>query len=203
MPTFANQSAFDDTRSRMMALGINLSAARAIVDRHGHVLAHAQTGGMIAPERFELHAGQTIYRFGGGGAAPRDVAKGGWWLERLEFEKLVNFANVHRIHIGLAMRVLCIVPPEWSDATLLVRARAVHGLLAWRGLANSVVIPAGGLNGKGKGTVRLPHQNEISERRLYQLFVPGLGTPMPEPAVSIEQVFHLDASEGVKGFLYL
>lgn len=83
------------------------------------------------------------------------------------------------------MRLLCLVPPEWSDATVLVRARVTQALLAWRGLGNSVVTPMKG----GKGMVKLPHQNDISSRRLHQLYIPGLadhdGIEFP---ISIEDV---------------
>jgi len=35
MPMFANAAAFDDPKSRLRAMGSDLSAARAIVDAHG------------------------------------------------------------------------------------------------------------------------------------------------------------------------
>lgn len=200
MPTFANQSAFEDARSRLLAIGTDLSPARAIVDASGKVLARIRTGGMIDPERYVLRTGTTIYRFGGS-KPPKDVATGGWWIEKREFQLLVNFAISNDIYVGLAMRVLCLVPPEWSDATRLVRGRVVQDLLAWRGLANSVVTP---MKGSQKGVVRLPNQNAISARRLHQLYVPGLADLVaPEPAVSIEDVRHLDPRESIVGFLYL
>lgn len=200
MSMFANQAAFDRPESRAAAAGINLSPAQAIVDPQGRVLAHARTGGMISTQRHVLSSGTRLFRFGRSGVSPQQVAVGGWWLEAREFERLVSFANAHGIYLGLAMRLLCLVPPEWSDATQLVRARAVRGLLAWRGLANTVVTPIAG----GLGTLRLPHPNEISERRLHQLFIPGLAEQSPiEPALSIERVFALDPKTSVEGFLYL
>lgn len=199
MPEFANRASFEDARSRKLAIGTDLSPARAIVDARGNVMAYTRTGGMLDPERYVLKAGTTVYRFGAS-RSPRDIAKGSWWIEQREFQLLVNFAISHDIYVGLAMRVLCLVPPEWSDATVLVRGRVVQGLLAWRGLANSVVTPMKG----GKGVVRLPHQNEISARRLHQLYIPGLAdVDGHEPAISIEDVRHLDASESKVGFLYL
>jgi hypothetical protein len=200
MPQYANRDAFEAARSRLHAIGTDLSPARAIVDASGNVLAHARTGGMIDPERYVLKTGSTIYRFGGSSRAPRDIANGAWWIEKREFQLLVNFAISHDIYVGLAMRVLCLVPPEWSDATVLVRARVAQGLLAWRGLGNSVVTPMRG----GKGVVRMPHQNDISARRLHQLYIPGLADLNGlDPAVSIEDVRHLDASESTVGFLYV
>jgi hypothetical protein len=200
MSAFANQAAFDQPASRAVAMGVNLSAARAIVDAQGRVVAHARTGGMISPQRHLLTAGTRLYRFGSGGRTPHDVARGGWWLQAAEFERLVSFANQHGIYVGLAMRLLCLVPPEWSDATQLLRVHTRRGLLAWRGLADSVVTPIAG----GLGTLRLPHPNEISERRLHQLYIPGLTEQSPiEPVMAIERVFALDPKTSVEGFLYL
>jgi len=200
MGSYANLTAFERPESRATAAGINLSAARAIVDAQGRVLAHAQTGGMINPQRHPVPSGSRLYRFGRAAQSPQGVASGGWWLESRAFERLVSFANAHRIHLGLAMRLLCLVPPEWSDATLLVRVRAARSLLAWRGLANTVVTPIAG----GLGTLRMPHANEFSERRLHQLYIPGLADQPPTlPAIVIERSFALDPKSSVEGFLYL
>ena len=166
MPQYANQTAFEQARSRLQAIGTDLSPDKAIVDPQGKVLFHARTGGMLDPERHVVKAGSTIYRFGGS-RSPKDVAKGGWWMGQREFQLLGNFAISNDIYLGLAMRVLCLVPPEWSDATVLIRGRVEQDLLAWRGLANSVVTPMRG----GKGQVRMPHHNEISARRVHQLFI--------------------------------
>lgn len=199
MPHYANRNAFEDSSSRLLAIGTDLSPSRAIVDALGRPLAHARTGGMLDPARYVLKKGSTVYRFGGA-RPPRDVAKGGWWIEQREFQLLVNFAISNDIYLGLAMRVLCLVPPEWSDATVLLRGRVVLDVMAWRGLGNSVVTPMKG----GKGLVRLPHQNEISARRLHQLFIPGLADLKDIQApISIEDVRHLDPRESLLGFLYL
>lgn len=192
---FANQSAFDDN-SRRQAAGVDLRASQAITDPHGNVLAYAQTGGMMSPMRHELPTGTLLFRFGGGGRSAQQVAEGAWWVAQAEFNKLESFAQVHKLSIGMAMRLLCLVPPEWSDATLLIRARVIRDLLAWRGMANTVVLPAG----KGAGPHVLPHQNDIAARRLYQLYVPGLPR---SGALSVENSYPLSETEGRQGFLYL
>jgi hypothetical protein len=200
MPRFVNANAFDNPKSRLQAMGGDLSVNRAIVDAKGQVLAHARTGGTINPERRELHPPETLFRFGRSGLTPQAVANGGWWLQKREFDLLVRFANTHEIYVGLAMRLLCLVPPEWSDAGLLIRARVSRSLLAWRGLGNSVVTPVQ----NGTGLVRMPQQNEISARRVHQLFIPGLSEVNGlEPAISVEQSFSLDPRHSTQGFLYL
>lgn len=197
---FANAAAFADPNSRRMASGVDLNPRNAITDAQGNVLAYAQTGGMMNPTRHELRPGQKIFRFGGSGRSAQQVAAGGWWVEQAEFEKMLAFANVHGLSVGMAMRCLCLVPPEWSDAGVLIRARVVRELLAWRGLGNSVVTPAKG----GGGMVNLPHQNEIAARRCHQLFIPGLNAPgLAAAALSVENSYPLDPKAGVRGFLYL
>jgi hypothetical protein len=197
--SFFNQAAFNDPRSRQMAMGVDLRPGKAITDAKGRVLIYVQTGGMINPSRYELNPGTIVYRFGTARARAEGVAKGGWWVEKPEFEKLFGFAQAWNVAIGMAMRALCLVPPEWSDATLLVRARVMDPLLAWRGLANSVVTPA---TASGP-VVRMPHQNDISERRLHQLFVPGLAAlPQTGQGLRVEQEYPLDAGESLRGFIY-
>jgi hypothetical protein len=197
MAIFANAAAFNEPKSRILAIGTNLKSA--ITDPRGNVLCYAQTGGILGPSRYELSPGTKIYRFGGGGASPEIVGRGGWWIEQREFEKLFNFAQAHDLSIGMAVRCLCLVPPEWSDVCILVRARVVRGLLAWRGLANSVVTPAA----RAGGSVQLLHQNDIASRRLNQLFIPGLNQPQTASAISIENDYRLDPKESVRGFIYL
>jgi len=184
----------------MSALGIGISSASAIVDLHGNVLARARSGGMINPARFQLDPHSILFRFGGGSRSPREVAKGSWWIEKHEFEKLVRFGDANGISVGMAMRLLCLVPPEWNDASLLIRGRVVHRLLAWRGLGNSVVTPLKG----GHGTVNMPHHNEIEARRLHQLFIPGLSElKVVEHPISIENFYPIDPKVSAQGFLYL
>lgn len=196
---FVNQAAFDDAKSRQMATGMDMRTKTAVLDLAGKVLFYAQTGGILNPSRFELTQGATVYRFGAMGAGGRNVAKGGWWLEREAFDKIFSFAQVWSISVGMAMRTLCLVPPEWSEATLLIRARISDPLLAWRGLANAVVTPAPG----GGPVVKMPTQNDIAARRLNQLFIPGLAdlTPM-NPGLRLEQDYTLSKSESVRGFIY-
>lgn len=196
---FQNQQAFDDPKSRMAAAGADLRAATAVTDAQGQVLFYAQTGGMLTPARHEIPVGSSLFRFGSEAAGVARVATGGWWLDRREFEQLLRFAEVWDLSVGVAMRLLCLVPPEWSDATLLVRARTRAPLLAWRGLAAPVVTPAKG----GGAPVRLPQPNDIAARRLHQLFIPGLADPRLQDALAVEQSYPLDKEASLQGFLYV
>lgn len=197
---FRNQQAFDDPASKLGATGVNTRKPVSITDSRGNALAHLATGGLISPVRHEVRIGAKIFRFGAGSKGAAGVAAGAWWLDQEAFDHVYRAAQVWELSIGMAARLLCLVPPEWSDMTLLVRARALEPLLAWRGLANSVVTPAKG----GGPKAQMPHQNETPSRRLSQLYIPGLGAPMgTRPAIQIEQEFPLDKDAGLRGFLYL
>lgn len=197
---FRNQQAFDDPASRLAAMGSDLRRSTAITDPQGGVLAYARSGGIIAPSRHEIPEGATLFRFGSRRLGVARAASGAWWLERTAIDRIVRFAQEWGLSDSMAMRMLCLVPPEWSDASLLIRARAVAPLLAWRGLANSVVTPARG----GGPAVRMPHQNDIAARRLHQLFIPGLADDArAHSALLIEQAYPLDPTEATRGFLYL
>jgi hypothetical protein len=195
---FANSAEFEKHSSLQMAMGVNLRLEAALVDLKGRALSYAQTGGILNPRRYELGVGSIIFRFGGGNAPAQKVAAGAWWLERREVEKLLAFANVHKITLPVATRYLALVPPEWSDMGLLVRARVRAPLLAWRGLGNSVAVR----KDDGLGNVSLPHANEIAARRLNQLFVPGLWRPGIN-ALTIEQSWTFTRQDAVAGWLYL
>jgi hypothetical protein len=198
MTVFANAADFNNPSSRMAALGTDFAAQNAIVDPFGKVLAYARTGGMLSPVRHELQAGATIYRFGRSNLPASRVMSGAWWIDREGFEKLVAFANVHSVELPMAVRALCLLPPEWSDLGMLVRARLRKPLLAWRGLANSVVTRAS----DGLGNVRLDQFNDISARRLYQLYIPGLDGRGGD-SLAVERTWAFSKDAGMKGWLYL
>ena len=191
MPVFANAAQFAGSRPFEAASG----AGAEIVDPHGRVIGRVSTGGVISPTRHETRAGDILFRFGGTGVPPQKIALGAWWMEKASFEKVLSFAMTHGISVGMATRVLCLVPPEWSNLGTLIRAAARQPLLAYRGLGNSVVVP----KSDGFGAVRLPHQNEIAARRVHQLFIPGLGPDM----IAVEQSWVMDPKAAMRGFIYL
>lgn len=198
MPSFANQSAFDDPASYRMASGENMDPNTAFKDPRGNILFRVQTGGMIAPARAELLQGATLFRFAAGAAGGQGAMKGGWWVAKPEFDRVVRFGQVHDISDPMAARILLGVPPEWSDMGTLVRVRVTDPLLAWRGLANSVVVP----HPSGGPQVRMLHQNANSERRLHQLFIPGLAKLTRSP-FAYEAEWRFTRAEAMRGWLYV
>ena len=199
MNVFANQRAFDNPMSRQVAQGVDTSARGEVRDPGGRVLFRLQTGGMISPQRCELIAGQALMRFAAATCpVPRAMA-GGWWTEQRSFERILRFSEVHDVPLILAARILCGVPPEWSDMRLLVRVRLKRPLLAWRGLANSVIVP----HPQGGPKVTMLHQNGNAERRLEQLYIPGLDQLSIPEVFTFERVDNFTAQDATRGWLYL
>jgi hypothetical protein len=144
--------------------------------------------------------GDVIYRFGTSGKSVPDLMQGAWWVAQPEMEKLLSFAQQHGVGIGVAVRALALLPPQWSDLGRLIRVRVRRRLLAMRGLGESVHLdPKDGLR-----TVSLPHQNHNPARRLHQLFIPGLSEPgFANRVFEFGNVYDIDPEQSVRGFLYL
>ncbi|HRH77583.1 MAG TPA: hypothetical protein PK129_09585 [Cellvibrionaceae bacterium] len=203
---FANQAAFNDPKSRMQALGQNTRPEGAVVDSRLKPLFYMQTGGMINPQRDEIMPGAILYRFSAAKDGIQRGMTGGWWMHAKEFSIVENFATHNRVGVSMAARILCCVPPEWSDMTLLLRARVREPLLAYKGLGNHVNTTAP----DNLARVKMTAHNDIAARRLHQLYIPGLydyaqKTPqqvMPG-ALVLEQHWEFTKEEAKKGWVYI
>jgi hypothetical protein len=203
---FANQAAFNHPFSRMQAMGKNTRPSAAIVSPSGKPLIYPQTGGIINPVREELRVGAVIYRFAGGSAKLNDAVTGGWWVHKKEFEQICNYAEQKKITVPMAARMLCCVPPEWSDMGTLMRATVREPLLAYKGLGNNVSQPTK----DGLGNVNMTAHNHIAALRLHQLFIPGLSDVakatadrvMPG-ALLVERHWKFTKEEANRGWLYI
>lgn len=203
---FVNQIQFQNPSSRMQALGMDTRPEKAVVNGLGQPLFYTQTGGMINPQRCELKVGDILYRFVARNTPPERAVTGGWWVDKTQFTKMDHFAQTQGVSIAMASRILCCVPPEWSDMGLLIRARVRDPLLAYRGLGNHVNIP----RGDGLGNVKMTAHNDLAARRLLQLFIPGLyqyAQKTPDRALAgalvLEETFPIREQEASKGWLYL
>lgn len=201
---FVNEKSFRDPQARMQALGKDTRIA-ALVNTSGQTIAHPQTGGMISPTRHAINQGTTLYRFASGNLSLDQAVTGGWWVSSKEFEKICNFAQQHNIHAAMAARMLCCVPPEWSNMGLMVRARVNSPILAYRGLGNNVSVkhPDG-------GRVNMQAHNHIEARRLHQLYLPGLveyAGKTPEQvipgALTPERLWHISEKQANGGWIYI
>ena len=201
---FVNEAAFRDPKARNQALGIDTRTA-ALVNAQGQTIAYAQTGGMVSPTRHPIQKGEILFRFAAGNTPLERAVTGGWWVSSREFDKLFNFAQHHDIHTAMAARMLCCVPPEWSDMGLLVRAKVNSPLLAYRGLGNHVSIKH-----KDGGKVKMKAHNDTEARRLHQLFIPGLvdyAAKTPEQvipgALTLERYWKITPKQANGGWIYI
>jgi hypothetical protein len=200
---FLNQAAFDDPASFELATGQDLDSKTAFVDGRGNILFRAQTGGIISPMRTEIAEGETLHRFADGKRDAPSAMAGGWWVQRPEFDRILRFARINDLTDPMAARILLGVPPEWQDMGIMVRARVRRPILAWRGLANSVITP----HRDGGPKVSLLHQNANAERRLSQLFIPGMsahgGRSLASEAFSFEGEWRFSKAEAMRGWIYV
>jgi len=165
---FVNETAFRKPQARLQALGQDTRVA-ALVNLQGQTLAHPQTGGMISPTRHTINSGTILYRFASGRNTMEEAVAGGWWIGEKEFDKICGFARHHDVHAAMGARMLCCVPPEWSNMGLLVKVRVNSPILAFRGLGNNVSVKH-----EDGGKVNMKANNQIPARRLHQLYIPGL-----------------------------
>lgn len=203
---FVNKTVFQNPKSRMQALGMDTRPQKAVVNGLGQPLFYTQTGGMINPQRWELKPGEILYRFVARKTQPDRAVTGDWWVDKTAFAKMERFAQFHAISIAMAARMLCCVPPEWSDMGKLIRVHVGEPLLAYRGLGNNVSID----KNDGLGPVRMTAHNDLASRRLYQLFIPGLSDYAKKTsdrvlagALVLEQIFEIREQDVNKGWLYL
>jgi hypothetical protein len=167
---FANQSAFDDSEHKLLALGYSFHPKTTIyLDPSGREQALTQSGGMINPARHELRAGTTLYKYSDQTQSPDTYLSSGWWFARAQLDHIIAYAERERVPEGYAVRLLGCVPPEWGSLlNLVVSVRLSTDLLAFRGLAKSAV----GRDARGRTAIEA--QNKNPNLRLPQLYVPGL-----------------------------
>lgn len=196
---FRNQNWFDDD-SYKAAQGYGPDKPKAFIGGYGGTALRPRSGGILSPKRVEIPVGPKLFRFGRRAAGWKGVAAGRWWLDRPALDHLLGFSSHEKVSLIMAARMLCLVPPEWSDLSLLVRARVDEPLLAWGGAANSVVLPPIDVGGP-RVSARMADANDFPARRLYQLFIPGLDNPQVQPALAVEEEFPLHPVAGERGLL--
>lgn len=203
---FANQQSFNHPMSRLQAMGADTRPEKAVVNLRGEPLFYNQTGGMRDPQRKALDEGDILYRFVARNTSPERAVTGGWWVDKSNFQKMCRFAQGNNTSVAMASRILCCVPPEWSNMGMLIRARVKTPLLAYCGLGKDVSITME----DGLGDVKMTAHNSISARRLYQLYIPGLHdiarknpAQVLPGALVLEQSWIISERDASKGWLYL
>jgi hypothetical protein len=200
---FVNQAAFDESASHALATGHDLNIRTSFLDPAGNVLFRSQTGGMISPEPAEIPPGESLYRFANASAGAEAAMNGSWWIGSRELERIVRFGQINELSDPMAARILLGVPPQWQTMDLLIKVSVREPLLAWRGLANTVIVP----HPDGGPKVQMLHQNAIAERRLPQLFIPGLRSEddwsIAYDVLIFEGEWRFSKAEAMRGWLYV
>ena len=202
---FVNEHIFKQSDSLNQARGVN-TRQPSLYDAKGNAVAYQQTGGIVNPTKHELRVNTRLYRFASSNASVDRAVTGGWWVEDRVFDQLRTFARHHNIHPAMAARVLCGVPPEWSDMGTLVLGIVNAPLLAFKGLPNPVRVE----HKDGLRPVNLPSPIESSQRRMPQLFIPGLWnyakqTPdqVVPGAITVQNVWRISKEQANRGWIYL
>lgn len=172
-----NERDFIDPVSYRIASGAVPGLGELWLDPHGHKKRAIVTGGMIDPKRYAIERGTHLYRFASQSDGAEGAMRGGWWIERSQFDHLIRYASVQQKSIGYAVRLLCCVPPEWGAAlNFIIRVRAAAEVVAWRGLARTAVadfkVPTG-MSNVARGTTVITAHNTNADLRVPQLFIPG------------------------------
>lgn len=165
---FANQHWFDRPDALLEARGAARTGPIAAADGS---LDWNNNGGILAPVRAELDAGTRLVRFGR--ILPWLSIAGGWWLEWSAYRRVEAFADRYRLPVQVALRLLCCIPPEWSELNVVIEARTIAALLAYRGPGAPVRV-----TNKASGQMSfMAATADAAGEMVPQLFIPGMGSP--------------------------
>lgn len=187
---FANQYFFDGPSAYPEARGADRK--QPIVKPDGS-LDWVTNGGIINPVRHEIAVGTRLVRFGN--IMPHFAVTGGWWLEFAAYRKIEEFADRYRMPVQVALRLLCCVPPEWSQLTVLMQARTIAPLLAYRGAGAPVTL----VNKTTKQTSFMAVTADASGNIVPQLYIPGTASrDLQRDAILLEGTAFLPAETSFK-----
>ena len=184
MATAANESWWLDSQCKGEAEGYQFGPDGApvmIPDDNPNVAErnpngiYDRNGGLVAMRRVELASDNMMYRFaakrflGGDMAKLRTLLNSPWWMEEDRMVLLLSRARTAGSRLIDIGRNQLALPPEWSDADILVRARWKKGIViaAYAGPGRTVIV--------GGGRYVIP-RGEAPHLFMDQLYVPGLGS---------------------------
>jgi hypothetical protein len=187
---FANQRFFDLPSALLEARGADRKQPVAKADG---TLDWVTNGGIIAPQRHEIATGTRLVRFGN--ITPHFAVAGGWWLEFSAYRKIEDFADRYKMPVQVALRLLCCVPPEWSQLTVLMQAHTIAPLLAYRGSGAPVTL----VNKTTKQISFMAVTADASGQIVPQLFIPGTASrDLQRDAILLEGTAFLPAETAFK-----
>lgn len=155
----ANEQQFRKPHVRMAALGVSYERGSP---------RQQINGGIQSPVEYLIPRGTDLYRFGQRGV-PERVAMGDWWIDGDTLQEIDTYARTHGISLREGIRQTCYVPDEWSALDIVVYARSVSQLLAYRGRGAVVSVK----NSHGLTTRNMAAKGD---HRVQQLFIPGFAS---------------------------
>ena len=161
MSDYANQRWFDQPGAILRAQGFDYK--QAFGAHPGEASIGTSNGGIINPCRAELARGTAIVRFGN--AARLDKIFDDWWLDDIEFRRVVRFAEAQNMPVGTALRELCCVP--WGELDIMIEAQVVEPLLVYHGFGAPAFDKGRQINAAA----------DLGGVKVKQLYIPGLANP--------------------------
>lgn len=184
MATAVNEAYWRDSRLKAEAEGYQFSdtgAPRMVADDNPNIAQrnplglYDRNGGLVAMRRVELAEDNMMYRFAakrflnGDMTQLKSLLNSPWWMEEDRMVLLLSRARAAGTPLVTMARNQLALPPEWSDADILVRARPKAGILlaAHAGPGRTVTVAG--------GRYTIP-RGEAPHLFIDQLYVPGLGS---------------------------
>lgn len=128
----------------------------------------SRSAAVASPVEYRIPKGTHLYRFGQNGV-PELVAMGEWWIDGDTLREIDTYARTRGISTREGIRQTCYVPAEWSALDIVVHARTVSELLAYRGRGGVVSVK----NKIGQTTTHMAAQGD---QRVQQLYIPGFAS---------------------------
>jgi hypothetical protein len=155
----ANEAQFRKPHVRLRALGVSYERGSP---------RQQISGGIASPVEYRIPKGTELYRFGQNGV-PELVAMGEWWIDGDTLRQIEAYARARSISTREGIRQTCYVPAEWSALDIVVHARTVSELLAYRGRGGVVSV-------KNKSGQTTTHMAAQGDHRVQQLYIPGFAS---------------------------
>ena len=168
MTDSVNRRYFERDDSRLLAKGLNPAAPVPVSASNPD--GWQQNGGIVDPQPTRLAPPEPVLRFAGSGHFG-SAKLGNWWLRFSEYQRMERIADRFRQPVGYIIRQLCFIPEEWSRMDVMVQAKLIAPLDAWKGVGNIVTVDKGD---KGGDYCMLP--DYFGERPAEQLYIPGLAS---------------------------
>ena len=144
-----------------------------------------QNGGVYSPQQTNMHPG-IYYRFI---SSIRGSPTGNWWLEPEHYFTIRSLANERDVSLALAASLCLVIPKEWGNCGILVRAKLNTRLHAFIGKGKPATGSVSPDNAKRDKQTQRAHMAP-AHIEIKQWFVPG-------ERDFLKKVFHVEKTINV------